>query len=111
MVSRVTPAEVQELIRAECADLAEMLCAKNRKYGNSALEPLRIFSRADPLAQLDVRIDDKLSRIAAGQPDDAEDAEQDLIGYLILKRVRARLALVAIALGDVTAEEDQPWMD
>lgn len=39
-----------------------MLLAKNAAYGNSALEPVRIFSKADPTEQIRVRIDDKLSR-------------------------------------------------
>jgi hypothetical protein len=70
-----------------CEHIADMLCAKNRKYGNSALAPMRIFSAAEPIEQINVRIDDKLSRIQSAQDDDTEDAELDLIGYLILKRV------------------------
>lgn len=69
------------------ANIREMLLDKNRKYGNSALEPLRIFSKADPLEQISVRIDDKLSRIKSAQADDLEDAKLDLIGYLILEAV------------------------
>lgn len=62
-----------------------MLIKKNEAYGDSAANPLRVFSRADTLEALNVRIDDKLSRIARGSDDD-EDTELDLIGYLILKR-------------------------
>jgi hypothetical protein len=64
-----------------------MLLEKNRKYGNSALEPIRVFSRADPLEQIAVRMDDKLSRIKSAQGDDLEDAKQDLVGYLILEMI------------------------
>ena len=67
-------------------ELAEMLISKNKKYGNSALEPKRIFSKADTLEQINVRIDDKLSRIA-NQADDDEDAELDLLGYIVLRRI------------------------
>jgi len=74
-------------IREECLLIRGMLLEKNRKYGDSAIDPVRIFSSADPVAQIDVRIDDKLSRIRSAQDDDTEDAELDLIGYLILKRV------------------------
>jgi hypothetical protein len=63
-----------------------MLFEKNRLYGNSALEPLRIFSKADAKEQIKVRIDDKLSRIAKGTNDN-EDAVMDLIGYLILLKL------------------------
>jgi hypothetical protein len=54
-----------DLIRHECDALCEMLLEKNAKYGNSALEPIRCFSRADPLEQIRVSIDDKLSRAHA----------------------------------------------
>lgn len=79
--------DIQDLISAECDKIKSMLIDKNRKYGNSAIAPKRIFSSADPIEQINVRIDDKLSRIASGQADDTEDAETDLIGYLILKKV------------------------
>lgn len=81
--------EVQQAIVAECNALAEMLLAKNRAYGNSALEPVRIFSRADAVEQLLVRIDDKLSRLMRGSAA-GEDVVQDLLGYLVLLRVAQR---------------------
>ena len=82
--------DAQALIREECDALCEMLLAKNRAYGNSALEPVRVFSRASSVEQLLVRIDDKLSRLARGSAV-GEDVEQDLLGYLILLRVARRL--------------------
>lgn len=74
-------------IARQCDAIKEMLLEKNRKYGNSALEPKRIFSRASPLEQINVRIDDKLSRLMCAQSDEDEDVDLDLIGYLILRRV------------------------
>lgn len=68
--------------------IKEMLLEKNRKYGNSALEPLRVFSTASPLEQLKVRIDDKLSRIKSGSLDEDEDVVDDLIGYLVLYKIK-----------------------
>ena len=82
--------EIIELIDMECQNIAEMLKAKNQAYGNSFADPVRIFSRVSPEEGLNIRIDDKLSRIARGQ-NAGEDAELDLIGYLILKRVLGRL--------------------
>ena len=65
--------------------IERLLLAKNRAYGDSALNPVRIFSRANPTEQLKVRIDDKLSRIAHGDEHlENEDVLVDLIGYLIL---------------------------
>ncbi len=76
----------QTAIAETCDALKAMLLAKNAAYGNSALDPVRIFSRADTLEQINVRMDDKLSRIARGHAA-GEDAEWDLMGYLVLKRV------------------------
>lgn len=71
-------------IKQKCREIENMLLEKNRKYGNSALQPIRIFSKADKTEQLKVRIDDKLNRLLSGQMDEDEDVIKDLIGYLIL---------------------------
>lgn len=84
--------EKQDSIEAECEYIKNLLLEKNRKYGNSALEPVRIFSKADPGSGIAVRLDDKLSRIANQQTDDDEDAVLDMIGYLILFRVSQQLS-------------------
>ena len=65
----------------------KMLDEKNEAYGDSALNPIRLFSRADAQAALRVRIDDKLSRIKNQGLDDNEDSIADLIGYLVLLKV------------------------
>ena len=77
-------------VRAVCDDVATMLVEKNRAYGNSIADPIKVFSKADADERINVRADDKLSRIAHGQPDDNEDAELDLIGYLIFRRAKRR---------------------
>ena len=82
----------QWLIRDECQKIMDKLLEKNRKYGDSAIKPVRVFSKADPAEQINVRLDDKISRIMSGQADEDEDVEFDLIGYLILKRVQRRIA-------------------
>lgn len=82
-----TLTEVQQKIVEECDKLKSMLLEKNRKYGNSAVSPKRIFSKANPIEAINVRIDDKLSRIENQQEDEDEDCESDLLGYLVLKRV------------------------
>lgn len=76
--------EVQERIANKCDELKELLLEKNRKYGNSALEPKRCFSKASAQEQILVRMDDKLSRIQNRQSDEDEDVFMDLAGYLIL---------------------------
>lgn len=66
-------------------EIYELLESKNKAYGNSAFNPVRIFSKADTIEQINVRMDDKLSRMARGLSA-GEDPELDLLGYLILKR-------------------------
>lgn len=71
------------------AEVGDMLKRKNRAYGNSALDPVRCFSKADPAEQLRVRIDDKISRLMRGSAA-GEDTVLDLIGYLLLLRIAER---------------------
>lgn len=80
----------QAAIEQECDAVAALLLEKNRAYGNSALDPIRAFSKASVDEQIRVRLDDKLSRLIRGQAA-GEDVELDLLGYLILLRVSRRL--------------------
>lgn len=73
-----------------CNDMAWFLIDKNRAYGNSALDPVRIFSNSDNVEQLKVRIDDKLSRFARGTDFPGDNDIDDLIGYLVLLKVAVR---------------------
>ena len=68
------------------------LIKKNEQYGDSALEPIRIFSKADKSEQLKVRIDDKLNRLVQGNADieSDEDVIKDLIGYLVLLLIQMK---------------------
>ena len=81
--------ESETKISGVCDDIKELLIHKNRKYGNSALKPCRVFSKASLVEQLLVRIDDKLNRImqGAGLLADDEDVVNDLIGYLVLLKI------------------------
>ena len=71
-------------------EIRDLLIAKNKKYGNSALEPLGVFSQLSAKQGLLIRIDDKLKRIKNGSLDrDDEDVINDLIGYLVLLKIHA----------------------
>ena len=88
--------EVQSLIVEECDGIRDLLIDKNKKYGNSAINPKRIFSKCNTTEQIRVRIDDKLSRISnmkfsTDNDEETEDACKDLIGYLILLRVASKV--------------------
>jgi hypothetical protein len=60
--------------------LASLLIYKNKKYGNSALEPLSIFSGK---SKVGTRIDDKLARIKNNDTLQKNDVA-DVMGYLTL---------------------------
>ena len=85
----MTMNEIELKISVVCDDIKELLIHKNRKYGNSALQPNRIFSKCSATEQLLVRIDDKLNRImkGAGLLATDEDVINDLIGYLVLLKI------------------------
>jgi hypothetical protein len=72
-------------------EIRELLITKNIKYGNSALEPLGVFSKLSAKEGLLVRIDDKLKRIKNGSLEkDDEDVINDLIGYLVLLKIQTQ---------------------
>lgn len=91
----MTQIQVQALIVNVCDDLRDFLLEKNEAYGNSALDPVRVFSKASAEEQLLVRIDDKLSRLARGGEYPGDDTLQDLLGYLVLLQVSRRIDALA----------------
>ncbi len=74
-------------ILGQCLKTASMLIEKNISYGDSALTPIRVFSKADNLEQIKVRIDDKLNRIVNSESYPGDNDIDDLIGYLILLKI------------------------
>lgn len=81
--------DTQQQIVKICDQVKALLLDKNRRYGDSALNPTRIFSKASATEQLLVRIDDKLSRITKGVGllSTDEDVLMDLMGYLVLLKI------------------------
>ena len=80
--------KTQNSIKWICNEIRDLLLAKNKAYGDSALEPDNIFSKLDSAQAICARIDDKLSRIKnVGLDDKTEDTLDDLIGYLILLKI------------------------
>lgn len=79
--------QTQKDIERISKQVSDLLISKNKSYGDSALNPSRIFSKADRVQQLLVRIDDKLSRIQNGHDWPGDNDIDDLIGYLILLKI------------------------
>ena len=72
-----------------CDEVKELLLEKNAKYGDSALNPVRILSNSPPTEQILVR---KLNRIKQGGIlQDDEDVVLDLIGYFVLLKVALKI--------------------
>lgn len=82
--------EAGKEIWTTCHEIAHMLVKKNIAYGNSALDPINIFSKASALEQLSTRIDDKLNRVKRGSEYPGDDTILDLIGYLVLYRIASK---------------------
>ena len=75
----------KDKIKEKCRLLEDLLVRKNDAYGDSALEPLGVFSSANASTGIKIRLDDKLKRIAnAGIVEDTEDTLTDIAGYIIL---------------------------
>lgn len=65
------------------SSIKTVLLEKNRRYGNSALEPLNVFYKGDASNSILIRLDDKLSRIKNSSELRKNDL-YDLLGYCIL---------------------------
>lgn len=83
----MTPSNFKTEVDGVLKEISDMLVQKNAAYGDAAMNPIRVFSRADPMEQLKVRIDDKLSRICRGH-NAGEDVIKDLIGYLVIYKIQ-----------------------
>lgn len=79
----VTGGLFENLLDDVFARTKRLLVQRNQSYGDSALNPIRVYSKASLKEQLLVRIDDKISRIVRGQ-NAGEDVAGDLMGYFVL---------------------------
>jgi len=59
---------------------------KNRRYGDSALNGAKIFSKLDATPSICIRLDDKLSRVKNSETLRKNDIS-DIMGYLVLLSV------------------------
>ena len=68
--------------------LKQLLEAKNKAYGNSALSDVNLFCNLSSFQLLEGQIEHKLRRLKTlGINGDAEDTLMDLMGYLTLYMV------------------------
>ena len=89
----------QHDIAIECDALKAFLLAKNASYGSSFASPMGVFAKGiSPDVAVRIRLDDKLARLAKGDPSFGnEDIFADILGYLVLLRVLRRRAMATEA--------------
>ena len=82
----------EQKLDEQLQEIRRFLIEKNKKYGSSALEPIRIFSKCDKIEAIKVRIDDKLSRIKLGNIEDDANSDSiiDTLGYLLILKIAIR---------------------
>lgn len=82
--------------------MKSLLLYKNRKYGDSAINPKKIFYKGDSTNSILIRLDDKIGRVMSN-PDDKPRVNDvaDIIGY-------CTLLLVSM---NVTSEDLKQFMD
>lgn len=92
----------QEKIVEVTDSIKELLLYKNSKYGDSAINPKKIFYKGDSTNSILIRLDDKIGRVVSN-PDDKPRINDiaDITGYCIL---------LLISLG-VTKEDIEALMD
>jgi hypothetical protein len=92
MIEENIVTDVQEKINTFGLEMTKLLIEKNKRYGNSALQPLEIFTKhlgvinSAGINTILVRLDDKLSRVKNSDNLKKNDII-DLIGYLQLLAV------------------------
>ena len=92
----------QQKIREIMDALKDLLLYKNQKYGDSAINPKKIFYKGDATSSIQIRLDDKIGRIESN-PDSRPRVNDvaDIVGYG---------ALLLISMG-VTAEDIAKFKD
>ena len=82
--------------------MKNLLLYKNKKYGDSAINPKKIFYKGDSTNSILIRLDDKIGRVMSN-PDDKPRVNDvaDIIGY-------CTLLLISM---NVTSEDLKKFMD
>ena len=102
MLLSVGESDTQQKIKNVMDAMKDLLLYKNQKYGDSAINPKKIFYKGDSTNSILIRLDDKLGRILANTEDKPRVNDTvDIIGYC---------TLLLISMG-VTAEDIAKFKD
>lgn len=92
----------QQKIKDILSEMTNLLLYKNQKYGDSALNPKKIFYKGDSTNSILIRLDDKIGRVMSNTEEKPRVNDVcDIIGYC---------TLLLISMG-VTAEDIEKFKD
>lgn len=83
-MENINEISTQEKIDDFFQNFSKFLKDKNKKYGDSALNAIKIFSLHEPENSICIRLDDKINRIINSNKKLRKNDVSDLIGYLSL---------------------------
>lgn len=101
-MDKVLYTDTQQKLSDVLDGMKNLLLYKNRKYGDSAINPKKIFYKGDSTNSILIRLDDKLGRVMSNTDDKPRVNDvADIIGYC---------TLLLVSMG-VTSEDLKKFMD
>lgn len=101
-MNEVLYTDTQQKLSDVLDGMKSLLLYKNRKYGDSAINPKKIFYKGDSTNSILIRLDDKLGRVMSNTDDKPRVNDvADIIGYC---------TLLLVSMG-VTSEDLKKFMD
>ena len=102
LCSRIEDTPTQQKIKDILSGMTDLLLYKNRKYGDSAIHPKKIFYKGDSTNSILIRLDDKIGRVMSNTEEKPRVNDvADIIGYC---------TLLLVSMG-VTSEDLKKFMD
>ena len=93
-----TQQKIHEIMEA----MTDLLLYKNRKYGDSAINPKKIFYKGDSTNSILIRLDDKIGRVMSNTEEKPRVNDVcDIIGYCTLL-----LISMSVTAGDIAKFKD-----
>ena len=83
-MTSINDLNTQDKIELLFNNFKAFLKEKNIRYGDSALTPVKIFSKENASNSIYQRLDDKLSRISNSKGEVKKNDVVDIVGYLCL---------------------------
>ena len=92
----------QQKIKDILSGMTDLILYKNRKYGDSAINPKKIFYKGDSTNSILIRLDDKIGRVKSNTEEKPRVNDvADIIGYC---------TLLLVSMG-ITSEDLKKFMD